>query len=48
MLLTSKPVTSKGNPIPYKIREVMEVDIQEMIDLGVIEPSISSYSFVAG
>ena len=35
-LLTTKPVRSKGYPIPYKTREVMETEVQEMLELGVI------------
>ena len=42
-LLTTEPVRSKGYPIPYKTHEVMETEIQEMIDLGVTEPSVSPY-----
>lgn len=43
-LLTSEPIRSKGYPIPFKTRDVMESEIQEMLELGVIEPSISPYS----
>ena len=43
-LLTSEPIRSKGYPIPFKTRDVMAAEIQEMIDLDVIEPSVSSYS----
>ena len=43
-LLTSESIGSKGYPIPFKTRDVMEAEIQEMIDLDVIEPSISPYS----
>ena len=43
-ILTTEPVRSKGYPIPYKTREVMEIEIQEILDLGVIEPSVSPYS----
>ena len=43
-LLTSKPIRTKGYSIPYKTRSVMETKIQDMFDLGVIEPSISPYS----
>ena len=39
-LLTSEPIRSKGYPISFKTRDAME----EMIDLDVIEPSISPYS----
>ena len=43
-LSTAEPVRSKGYPLPYKTREIMESEIDEMIELGVIEPSISPYS----
>ena len=43
-LSTAEPVRSKGYPIRYKTREIMESEIDEMIELGVIEHSISPYS----
>ena len=43
-LSPAEPVRSKGYPIPYKTREIMESEIDKMIELGVIEPSISPYS----
>ena len=43
-LLTSEPIRTKGYSIPYKTRSVMETEIPDMLDLGVIEPSISPYS----
>ena len=43
-LLTLELIRTKGYSIPYKTRSVMETEIQDMLDLGVIEPSISSYS----
>ena len=43
-LLTSEPILTKGYSIPYKTRSVMETEIQDMLDLGVIEPSISPCS----
>ena len=43
-LLTSDPIRSKGYPIPFKTRDVMESEIKEMLDLDVIEPSVSPYS----
>ena len=43
-LLTSEPIRTKGYSIPYNTRSVMETEIQDMLDLGVIEPSISPYS----
>ena len=43
-LLTSEPIRTKGYSIPYKMRSVMETEIQDMLDLGLTEPSISPYS----
>ena len=43
-LSTAEPVRSKGYTIPYKTREIMESEIDEMIKLGLIEPLISPYS----
>ena len=43
-LLTSEPIRTKGYSIPYKTRSIMETEIQDMLDLGVIEPSISPCS----
>ena len=46
-LLTSEPIRSKGYSIPFKTRDVMEAEIQEMIDLDVIESSIYLSVFVS-
>ena len=43
-LLTSEPVRTKGYSIPYKTHSVTETEIQDMLDLGVNEPSIFPYS----
>ena len=43
-LLTSEPIRTKGYSIPFKTRSVMETEIHDMFDLGVIEPSISPYT----
>ena len=43
-LLTSEPIRSKGYPVPFKARDVMDSEIKEMIELGVIEKSVSPYS----
>ena len=43
-LLTSDPIRSKGYPIPFKTRDVMESEIKEMLELDVIESSVSPYS----
>ena len=43
-LLTSEPIRSKGYPVPFKARDVMDSQIKEMLELGVIEKSVSPYS----
>ena len=42
-LLTSEPIRTKGDSIPYKTRSVMETENQDMLDLRLFEPSISPY-----
>ena len=42
--MTTEPVRSKGYLIPYKTRDVLETEIQEMLDLGVIKTTVSPYS----
>ena len=42
-LLTSEPIRSKGYPVPFKARDVMDSEIKEMLELGVIEKSVSPY-----
>ena len=43
-LLTSESIRKKGYFITYKTRSVMETEIEDILDLGVIEPSTSTYS----
>ena len=43
-LSTSEPIRSKGYPVPFKARDVMDSEIKEILDLGVIEKSVSPYS----
>ena len=43
-LSTSEPIRSKGYPVPFKARDVMNSEIKEMLELGVIEKSVSPYS----
>ena len=43
-LLTPEPIRTKGYSTPYKTRSVMETEIQDMLDVREIEPSISPYS----
>ena len=42
--LTSESIRKKGYFITYKTRSVMETEIEAILDLGVIEPSTSTYS----
>ena len=43
-LSTSEPIRSKGYPVLFKARDVMDSEIKEMLELGVIEKSVSPYS----
>ena len=43
-LLTSEPIRSKGYLVPFKARDVMDSEIKEMLELAVIEKSVSPYS----
>ena len=43
-LSTSEPIRSKGYPVPFKARDVMDSEIKEILELGVIEKSVSPYS----
>ena len=40
----SEPIRSKGYPVPFKARDVMDSEIKEMLKLDVIEKSVSPYS----
>ena len=43
-LSTSELIRSKGYPVPFKARDVMDSEIKEMLELGVIKKSVSPYS----
>ena len=43
-LLTSQQIQSKGYPVPYKARDVMDSEIKEMLELGVNEKSVIQFS----
>ena len=43
-LSTSEPIQSEGYPFPFKASDVMDSEIKEMLELGVIEKSVLSYS----
>ena len=40
----SEPIRSKGYLVPFKVRDVMDSEIKEMLELGIIEKSVSPYS----
>ena len=42
--LTSESIRFKGYPVLFKSCYVMDTEIKEMLELGVIEPSVSPYS----
>jgi hypothetical protein len=43
-LTTNEPVRSRLYPIPYALREELSKEIDDMLSLGIIEPSTSSYA----
>ena len=43
VLESDKPVRAKQYPIPHSLRDKCRFDIEEMLKLGVVEPSSSSY-----
>ncbi len=43
-LSTSEPLRIKGYPIPYNVRDTVRDEVEEMLKLGVIEPSRSPFS----
>ncbi len=43
-LSTQDPLRIRGYPIPFKVRETVSQEVEEMLKLGVIEPSKSPYS----
>ena len=43
-LTSTEPVRSRGYKLPFKAREVLQKEIEEMKALGVVEPSKSPYS----
>ena len=43
-LSTSEPIRSKGYPVLFKARDVMDSEIKELLELGVIGKSVSPYS----
>lgn len=43
-LTTTQPVSVKPYPIPYATREIIAEEVRKMMQMGVIEPSKSSYA----
>ena len=43
-LMTDVPVRLKPYPLPFSMKEVVEKEVQNMLDMGVIEKSTSAYS----
>ena len=43
-LTTSEPIRSKPYPVPHALKETMRNEIRDMLSLGVIERSNSSYA----
>ena len=43
-LLADVPVRLKPYPLPFSMKEVVEKEVQNMLDMGVIEKSTSVYS----
>ena len=41
---TDQPVRTKAYPLPYAIRELIPKGVNEMLGMGIIEPSNSAYS----
>ena len=43
-LTDSRPIKSRPYPLPHALRHVVDDEVKEMLDLGVIEPSSSPYA----
>ena len=44
LLTTAEPVKSKPDGLPYRVRETLKEDINDMLKMGVIRPSTSPYA----
>ena len=40
---TDQPVRTKAYPLPYAVRELIQKEVNEMLRMGIIEPSNSAY-----
>ena len=43
-LMDPRPIKSKPYPLPHALRKVVDDEVKEMVELGVIEPSNSPYA----
>jgi len=43
VLNTDKTITSKPYPLPFQSRKIVEKEVKDMLDMGIIEPSTSPY-----
>ena len=41
---TDQPVRTKVYPLPYAVRELIQKEVNEMLRMGIIEPSNSTYN----
>ena len=41
---TDQPVRTKAYPLPYAVRGLIQKEVNEMLRMGIIEPSNSAYS----
>ena len=41
---TGQPVRTKAYPLPYAVIELIQKEMNEMLRMGIIEPSNSAYS----
>lgn len=43
-LLTTKPIRAKHYPIPLHLKSEFDIEVEKLLNLGIIQPSNSSYS----
>jgi len=43
-LTTDEPVHSKPYPIPHAMQQTVDKELENMLQMGIIEPSTSSYA----
>jgi len=47
-LTTEEPIHSRPYSLPHSMQKEVEKELDDMLKLGIIEPSTSSYSSVVG